>query len=96
MRAVEVHRADGAVVAVTAGAGCRMKHLLQTLHRRTDATLPSVGLITEQTVAGVISTATHGSGRHSLSHYVEQLRVAAYDPATGRTGSTPGARATPS
>ncbi|MFO0851155.1 MAG: D-arabinono-1,4-lactone oxidase [Gemmataceae bacterium] len=84
LRAVAVHRAGGEVVAVTAGGGCRMKHLLGALHRRADATLPSVGLITEQTVAGVVSTATHGSGKHSLSHYVEQIRVAAYDPATGR------------
>ena len=66
------------------GAGCRIKHLLQKLHALGDVTMPSLGLITEQAIAGAISTATHGSGRHSLSHYVDELRVAAYDPATGK------------
>ena len=37
-----------------------------------------------QTVAGAISTGTHGSGKNSLSHYVEGLRLAAYDEKTGR------------
>ncbi len=46
-------------------------------------TLPSVGFITEQTIAGAISTGTHGSGRHSLSHYVQSVRVACYNTETG-------------
>jgi FAD/FMN-containing dehydrogenase len=41
-------------------------------------------LITEQTIAGAISTATHGSGRHSLSHYMQEIRTAAYDAETGK------------
>ena len=45
--------------------------------------MPSVGFITEQSVAGAISTGTHGSGRHSLSHYVQSIRVARYDRQTG-------------
>jgi hypothetical protein len=81
---VEVQLGTNGAVWVIAGGGCRIKHLLRKLHRLADATLPSVGLITEQTIAGAISTATHGSGRHSLSHYVEELRVAAYDAATGK------------
>jgi FAD/FMN-containing dehydrogenase len=64
----------------TIGGGCRIKRLLHKLHLA-GVTLPSIGLITEQTIAGAISTATHGSGRHSLSHYVAGLRVAAYDEA---------------
>jgi plasmid stabilization system protein ParE len=58
--------------------------VLQQLLERSGATLPSVGIITEQTIAGVISTATHGSGRHSLSHYMDEIRTAAYDAETGR------------
>jgi FAD/FMN-containing dehydrogenase len=78
---VEIERdADGTVWA-NVGGGCRIKHLLHELHRFTDVTLPTVGLITEQTIAGAISTATHGSGRSSLSHYVAGLRVAAFDAA---------------
>ncbi len=73
--------ADGTILA-TVGGGCRIKDLLQKLHNFDDVTIPSLGLITEQTLAGAISTATHGSGKHSLSHYVEEMRIAAYD-ATG-------------
>jgi len=80
---VAIHREDSGEVWVTAGGGCRIEQLLKKLHARTRATLPSLGLITEQTIAGAISTATHGSGKHSLSHYVEELRIAAYDGETG-------------
>ena len=74
-------RANG--VWATIGAGCQVKRVLTELERQTDATLPSVGLITEQAIAGAISTGTHGSGKHSLSHYAAEVRVATYDSATG-------------
>lgn len=64
------------------GAGCQIKKLLADLERQ-GLTTPSVGLIDEQAIAGVISTGTHGSGKHSLSHYMDEVRVAIYDPATG-------------
>lgn len=81
---VELQRgADGAMWA-TAGGGCRIKHLLDKLHRLGDVTMPSLGLITEQAIAGAISTATHGSGKQSLSHFIDEVRVAAYDPDTGK------------
>ena len=69
---------------VTVGAGCRLGALLRAIHADTDATLPTLGAITRQTIAGAISTGTHGSGRHSLSHYVVGVRAAAYDAETGR------------
>lgn len=62
------------------GAGCQIKRLLSELERQKNWTLPSVGFITEQTMAGAISTGTHGSGKHSLSHYVVSVRIAKYDP----------------
>lgn len=68
---------------IVAGAGCQIKQLLAELDRH-DVTLPSLGLITEQTIAGAMSTATHGSGRTSMSNYAEEIRVAIYDPATGQ------------
>lgn len=68
---------------VDAGAGCQIKHLLHELAQQRDWTLPSVGFITEQTIAGAISSGTHGSGRHSLSHYVLSVRLACYDPTSG-------------
>ena len=80
---VNVQRGVNGDVWVTAGGGCRIKDLLHKLHSRARATLPSLGLITEQTIAGAISTGTHGSGKHSLSHYVEEIRIAAYDCETG-------------
>jgi hypothetical protein len=46
-------------------------------------TLPTVGAVTKQTIAGAIATATHGSGASSLSQYVEAVRVAAYDADSG-------------
>jgi len=54
------------------------------LERQSGGTLPSLGLITEQSIAGAVSTGTHGSGKHSLSHYIDEVRAATYDPATGK------------
>jgi hypothetical protein len=68
---------------VSVGAGCQIKRLLAELARQAAGTLPSMGLITEQTIAGAISTGTHGSGASSMSHFVEEVRVACYDPTTG-------------
>lgn len=65
------------------GAGCQIKRLLVELQNRGGWTIPSLGLITEQTIAGAAATATHGSGKNSLSHYVQALRIATYDPETG-------------
>lgn len=74
---------DGEQKYVDVGAGCQIKSLLQKLQSQKNWTLPSVGFITEQTIAGAISTGTHGSGRHSLSHYVVSIRIACYDSTTG-------------
>jgi len=71
-------------VRATAGGGCRIDRLLSEIQSRSGCTMPTLGLITEQTIAGAISTATHGSGRHSLSHYMQEIRTAAYDEATGK------------
>ena len=62
---------------VTVGAGCRIGALLRHLSKR-GLTLPSIGLIDRQSVAGAVATGTHGSGRHSMSHYVEAMRIACY------------------
>jgi len=78
LRHVRVH-GDGK--RVTVGAGLRIGALLKHLSRR-DLTMPSLGLIDRQTIAGAIATGTHGSGRHSMSHYVECMRIACY----GRDG----------
>ncbi len=75
---------DEGHIWATVGGGCQLKVLLRKLRRQANATLPSMGLITEQAIAGAISTGTHGSGKHSLSHYMEEIRVAAYDPESGR------------
>ena len=59
------------------GAGCQIKRLIEFLNR-SGLTLPSIGLITEQRIAGAISTGTHGSGKNSLSHYVHSLKIISY------------------
>lgn len=64
-------------------AGCTIDRLLDYVSEHGRYTLPTYGIIGKQTVAGAIATATHGSGRSSLSHYVDAIRVAAYDSATG-------------
>jgi hypothetical protein len=74
----------GGVQSAHVGAGCQIKRLLTELQRQKDWTLPSVGFITEQTIAGAISTGTHGSGKHSLSHYVLSVRIARYDEGSGK------------
>lgn len=82
---LELLPGDDGSMRLRAGAGCRIKSILRFLGSAAKSTLPSHGLITEQTIAGAISTATHGSGKHILSHYVEELRVAAYDARTGKS-----------
>ena len=76
-------QSDGDQLVATVGAGCQIKHLLKELDRE-GATLHSLGLITAQTIAGAISTGTHGSGRNSMSHYVVGVRLARYDASSGQ------------
>ena len=66
------------------GAGCRLQHLLDKLHAMSGRTLPTLGAIKKQTISGVISTGTHGSGRQSISHFVVAVRAAVYDGSTGQ------------
>ncbi|MFP6678359.1 MAG: FAD-binding protein, partial [Pirellulaceae bacterium] len=79
---VDIEERDDGVWA-TIQAGCQIKKVITELDRRAGVTLPSLGLITEQTIAGAVSTGTHGSGKHSLSHYVDEISVATYDAETG-------------
>jgi hypothetical protein len=73
---------DSNGISATIGAGCQIKRVLSELERLAGATLPSLGLISEQTIAGATATGTHGSGKHSLSHYITEVRLATYDPVT--------------
>jgi FAD/FMN-containing dehydrogenase len=79
---VAVEARDGETWA-TVGAGCVLADALANLRAAAGATLPTIGAVTVQRMAGVVSTATHGSGHSSFSHYMTALRVAAYDPETG-------------
>ena len=73
---VELDR-SGAEWVVRVGAGCQIKDVLKELQSH-GLTLPTLGLIDEQSVAGAIATGTHGSGRQSLSHFVRAVRVASF------------------
>ncbi len=75
---VEVIEQAGAKFA-RVGAGTQVKRIVSELRRLGDRTLPSLGLIDEQSIAGAIATGTHGSGRNSLSHYVRAMRVVQFD-----------------
>lgn len=82
MNAVRVvETPDGATASIE--GGCQVKHLLSELMRLGNWTTPSVGLITQQAIAGATATGTHGSGKNSLSHYLSAVRVAQFDPETG-------------
>jgi FAD/FMN-containing dehydrogenase len=73
---IEVFTQNGET-RVKVGSGCQIKHLLKALNKQ-GLTIPSLALITEQTIAGATATGTHGSGKHSFSHYIESLRVACF------------------
>ncbi len=79
----EIDIQDAGVHRASVGGGCSIKSLLKRLAIH-DLTMPSLGLITEQSIAGAISTGTHGSGRASLSNYIDAVRIATYDRETGR------------
>jgi nucleoside-diphosphate-sugar epimerase/FAD/FMN-containing dehydrogenase len=74
----ELVRVDGSLVTVQ--AGMQLRTLNATL-AKLNLALPNLGAITEQTVAGVVSTATHGGSLHfgSLSDQVESLRIVRAD-----------------
>lgn len=78
---VEVEVDDEGETTARVGSGCTIQHLLDVL-RRHGLTLPSIGAITRQTIAGAIATGTHGSGKPTLSHYVRELRLVTFDSAT--------------
>ncbi len=80
---VVLEQDDSGAVWASVGAGVTIEKLLVTLNAA-DLTLPTVPEATMQTLVGAISTGTHGSGLPSLSHFIGQVRAAAYDSRNGR------------
>ena len=68
--------------SVWLGAGCTIQRALDQLRRQGGWTLPALGAIKKQTIAGAISTGTHGSGAPGMSHFVQAIRIARYCPET--------------
>ena len=68
----------GAGHVARVGAGATLEKILAVL-RKTAFSLPTLGAITRQTIAGATATATHGSGNASLSSFVRAVRLACYD-----------------
>jgi FAD binding domain/D-arabinono-1,4-lactone oxidase len=60
------------------GAGATIEKIVAAL-RKTTFSLPTLGAITRQTIAGATATATHGTGNASLSSFVRSVRLACYD-----------------
>ena len=82
--AVSVEGAASAPVAEI-GGGCTIRRAFARIRRLAPGfTLPGLGGGTAQTLAGAISTGTHGSGEPSLGHFVTGLELAAFDAATGK------------
>lgn len=69
-------RLDGEVVDV--GGGTKLKDLISYLTKR-NLMVPAMGGIMQQSVAGLASTSTHGTGNSSFSHHIISLRVAAFE-----------------
>lgn len=80
MNAVQVEQRDGESWVVL-GSGCQVKRAIAELDKH-GLTLPALGLIDEQSIAGAAATGTHGAGRHSISHYIDEIRIAIYDTQT--------------
>jgi L-gulonolactone oxidase len=76
---VSLRATDQGGVEADIEAGCTIQRALDYLRAHGGFTLPTIGMIKAQTIAGAIATATHGSGLASLSHYVKAVTVAAYD-----------------
>ncbi len=83
---VEVRR-EGEVPLATIGGGCTIRRLVEEL-RRQGLTMPAMGLITRQTIAGATATGTHGSGRCVMGQYLRAVRVVHYDPSGRATATT--------
>jgi D-arabinono-1,4-lactone oxidase/FAD binding domain len=62
---------------VRVGAGATIEKILAEL-RKTAFSLPTLGAITRQTIAGATATATHGTGNASLSSFVRSVKLACY------------------
>jgi len=77
---VRIEVRDGESWAIIA-SGCQLKRAVFELDKA-GLTLPTLGLIDEQSIAGAAATGTHGSGRHSISHYIDEIRIAIYDTQT--------------
>ncbi len=75
---VELARSHDGGLEARVGAGCTMRKLVHVLQQDADATLPAIGGVLEQTIAGAIATGTHGSGQHSISHHVRGLEIARF------------------
>ncbi len=80
---VVLEQDEAGSVWATVGAGVKIEDLLVTLNA-SGLTLPTTPEATMQTLVGAISTGTHGSGLPSLSHFIGQVRAAAYDPHSKR------------
>lgn len=66
---------DKAHMTVKVQGGIKIKKLLQLLAEE-GMTLPNQGYIADQSIAGAIATATHGSGKTgTLSSFVEEIEI---------------------
>ena len=79
---IEIIKDEDGTSWVKVGGGCVLKRLIEILQKE-NLMVPAMGGIEKQTIAGLISTATHGTGRSSLSHYMDEVSIATYDRTNG-------------
>lgn len=79
---ISVEKNNSGDSLATVGGGCVLSKLSGHLNNM-GLTMPALGAIQRQTIAGAVSTGTHGSGNSSISDHIKEIRIAAYEPIRG-------------
>ena len=79
---IEIEKDENGIWA-RVGAGRRIDEINEILFEREGLRLAAQPIISAPTIGGAIATGTHGTGTPSLSHFVDEVRLAAYDREEG-------------
>lgn len=74
---IEILEENGEKIVSVQG-GCKLENLIEFLAKE-NLTIPAMGGIMKQSVAGLASTATHGTGNSSFSHFIKEMCIAGYN-----------------
>jgi hypothetical protein len=77
LEGIKIVNENGKNYAVVAG-GTKLEKVIRYITDH-NFMIPAMGGIMQQSVAGLASTSTHGTGNSSFSHFLAEIRIAAYD-----------------